>query len=127
MQDITPIIGEDVKIIESYGAGGFKVSDEKIDGTIFITAAIVNKLQSSDIDDTKLQNDVLALIENNQNDIEILLVGYGDESKFFSSDIEKKIKSSGVQIEYMNSGAAARTYNVLITEERKVAAILIAV
>ena len=125
MQDITPIIGENIKVIESYGGGGFTVSGQKIEGGIFIHSIVCETIKA-----TRLEGiDTDELINRNLKDknIEILLVGYGNESDFFSSKDEVKFKKAGLKLEYMNSGAAARTYNVLISEERNVAAILLAV
>jgi uncharacterized protein len=60
-------------------------------------------------------------------EIEVLLVGSGVDAKFFPTEIEQAIKQKRISIEYMNTGAASRTYNILLTEERKVAVVLIAV
>ena len=59
--------------------------------------------------------------------IEILLVGSGAVTDFFDSKTESAIRSNGVSIEYMDTGAACRTYNILLSEERKVATVLIKV
>jgi uncharacterized protein len=60
-------------------------------------------------------------------DIEVLLVGGGESAEFFSQGVESTLRARNINVEYMNTGAAARTYNVLLTEERKVAVVLIAV
>lgn len=60
----------------------------------------------------------------NDNNTEILLVGGGGPSTdFFPAETEKLLKQKKISVEYMDTGAAARTYNVLLTEERKVAVI----
>ncbi len=121
MQDITPIIDKRIKVIESYGAGGFTVSGEKIDSSIFLFQDFVKQVSANSIDDLSF-NDF-----NNLSDIDILIICTGEKSNFLDSDLEKNLKSKNVKIEYMNSGAAARTYNVLVSEERKVAGLIIAV
>lgn len=121
MQDITPIVDEKIKIIESYGGGGFKISGNRVDNSVFIFRDYFHKIDKSNIE-TITRQDISDLEE-----IEILLVGYGEESEFLPSSLEQDIKNAGVSIEYMNTGAAARTYNILVSEERKVATILIAV
>jgi len=122
MQDITPILGEEIKVIKSYGDDSFTVNEEKFKSSIFIFQNKALAISAKNIDEIKLE-DFSEFLE----DIEILIIGFGETSDFLSAKIEKEIKSHGVKIEYMNSGAAARTYNVLITEERKVAAVIIAV
>jgi uncharacterized protein len=41
--------------------------------------------------------------------------------------VRAALRSQGVVLEPMDTGAACRTYNVLLSEDRKVAAALIAV
>lgn len=125
MQDVTPIIGEEKKIIETYGNGGFKISDERFESSVIILPEEVSEISHEDI--SEISDASVETIISNSDNIEILLVGAGKASDFFEPEIEKNIKSKGISIEYMDTGAACRTYNVLLSEERKVAALLIAV
>jgi uncharacterized protein len=125
MQDISPLLGKNKKNIESYGNGGFKVAGERLEGNIIILPDSVHKFESANIENTK--TDSLTPITANADEIEVLLVGGGTSTEFFPNDIERFIRSYKMTIEYMDTGAAARTYNVLLSEERKVAVILIAV
>ena len=43
------------------------------------------------------------------------------------SFVESLLKEAGIGLDVMQTGAAARTYNILMAENRKVAAALIAV
>jgi uncharacterized protein len=125
MTDITPLIPAGKKIIESYGAGAFKVTGEKFENNIIIFPDSIHKFQSSNIENAKPED--IAEIEKKADEIEILLVGCGAATEFFSNEIEVKLKNKNINIEYMDTGAACRTYNVLLSEERKVAVVLIAV
>jgi uncharacterized protein len=125
MQDITPILSKNKKIIESYGNGGFKVAGEKFEGGLIILPDSVHRFESANIEATTQAH--LEPILNNIEDIEVLIVGCGKVTEFFSPAIENFFRSKKISAEYMDTGAAARTYNILLTEERKVAVVLIAV
>jgi uncharacterized protein len=125
MQDITPTLKSGKKVIESYGGGGFKISGTKYDFNVIVLPDSLYKFEVADIENA--QNHTLSPIIENAEEIEVLLVGCGDSVKFFPEEIEKMLKEKRINVEYMNTGAAARTYNVLLTEERKVAVVLIAV
>jgi uncharacterized protein len=59
--------------------------------------------------------------------IDILLVGTGADIAGFPPDLRQRLREAGFGVDVMQTGAAARTYNVLVAENRKVAAALIAV
>ncbi len=60
-------------------------------------------------------------------DIELLLVGTGLDIAAIDPALRGWLKDAGVGLDVMQTGAAARTYNILVAENRKVAAALIAV
>lgn len=125
MQDITPIIPKNKKQIESYGAGGFKINGEKFSGSIFLTPNKVIELNIKSVSD--FSEEIISKIENEIFSAEIILIGYGEQSNFLQPSIEKILRSQKISIEYMDTGAACRTYNILLSEGREIAAILIAV
>jgi len=59
--------------------------------------------------------------------VEILLLGCGREFGPRPRDLAADLKAAGIVLEWMDTGAACRTFNVLLSEERPVAAALIAV
>jgi uncharacterized protein len=59
--------------------------------------------------------------------IEILLFGGGRSLVPVADAIRAVLHEAGIAIEPMDTGAACRTYSVLVAEERRVAAALIAV
>ena len=59
--------------------------------------------------------------------IEVLLIGCGPELLWVPDDIRAGLRAAGIVVDGMDTGAACRTYNVLLSEERRVAAALIAV
>ena len=59
--------------------------------------------------------------------IDFLLIGTGADIAFIPPALRDPLKQAGIAVEGMATGAAARTYNVLVGEDRRVAAALIAV
>jgi len=59
--------------------------------------------------------------------IEHLLIGTGDELRHLARDLRQTLHEAGIRAEPMATGAAARTYTILLGENRRVAAALIAV
>ena len=58
-------------------------------------------------------------------DREIILLGTGAQLRFPRPEIIQPLMRSGVGVEVMDVQAACRTYNILVAEERKVAAALL--
>lgn len=59
--------------------------------------------------------------------IEFLLLGCGSNLQIPTQEIRDAFEAHDVGLEFMDTGAAVRTYNVLLAEKRAVAAALIAV
>ena len=58
---------------------------------------------------------------------EILLIGPGERMMLLPAPLKADLKAKGIGFDPMDTGAAARTFNVLTMEARRVAAVLIAV
>ena len=59
--------------------------------------------------------------------LEILLIGCGKSAKLIQPNLLVDVRNTGITVESMDTGAACRTFNVLIAEDRRVAAALIPV
>ena len=59
--------------------------------------------------------------------IEVLLVGTGTELRRLPEELKLALKSRGISSDPMSTGAAVRTFNIMLAEQRAVAAALIAV
>jgi uncharacterized protein len=55
---------------------------------------------------------------------EVVLLGTGERQRFPSADIRAAFAARGVGLEVMDLGAACRTYNILVQEERHAVAAL---
>ena len=56
---------------------------------------------------------------------EILIIGTGEIQQFISPSLYKDYIKNRIGIECMTNSAACRTYNILLSEHRKTALILI--
>ncbi len=124
MQDISGLPEEGQQLINSYGEGGFRVSGVRYDGSVLV---FPDRTQVWDIGsmDT-LSAASLQPVLDAEPAVEILLIGCGASMAYIEDDIRRALREKGITIDAMDSGAAARTYNVLLLEGRRVAAALIA-
>jgi uncharacterized protein len=111
--------------IDAYGRGGFRFAGMSHQGSILalpsgIAAWPVNSILSLTAGD-------LDLVLAEQPPVELLLIGTGREIAFLSNDVRERVRSAGIGVDVMQTGAASRTYNVLVAENRRVAAALVAV
>ncbi len=58
--------------------------------------------------------------------VEILMLGCGGRFAMVPAELRQALRAEGIALEAMDTGAACRTYNVLLAEDRRVAAALIA-
>jgi uncharacterized protein len=118
--DITPIIPANKKIITAYDSNNFTVSGEKYFSNIIIFADMVIPWKITH--DLNHIDNYLVLNEF-ASQIEILLIGTGSKHIILEKSLLLQLKSN-FNVEVMNSGAACRTYNILLAEGRNVAAAL---
>ena len=119
--DITPKTPPGRQIIQAYGEGGFRVSGEDHVGSVLVF------LDHTEAWSGELTDDGLQSIINADDRPEILVVGCGPVFMLPPEELRVALKAVGIALEWMDSAAACRTYNVLAIEERPIAAALIAV
>ncbi len=124
--DVTPLIPEGRQIIQGYGANGFRVSGVSYDRAVIVTPANTQAwdapAQFSDLS----EKDFSALTDQ-AGEIDVVLLGSGARGEFFPPKLRDALKGKGLVVEAMDTGAACRTYNVLMAEGRRVAAALMPV
>jgi uncharacterized protein len=123
--DITPTIPDGRQVIESYGGGGFKVSGQRYDGSIVVLPERTLVWPVRHIDDATAAS--FELLDDLNYRPEILLLGCGETLAPVPAALRDAVRRRGMALEPMDSGAACRTYNVLLSEGRLVAAALIAI
>ena len=111
--------------ITAYGNGGFRFADMSHRGSILCLPSGVYAWDVVVAGDLKVED--FAAVLSQLTPPAVLLLGTGVDQVFIDAAVEKALASAGITLEPMSTGAAARTYNILLAEKRKVAAALIAV
>jgi uncharacterized protein len=123
--DITPIISAGKKVIQGYGDGGFTINHERMEGSYIIFPEDVQQFAVSSYKDINVE--LIAPVIIYKPNIELLLIGTGPNMQMLGDSIRIHLKKHNIALEYMDTGAACRTYNILLAEGRDVAAVLVAV
>ena len=123
--DVTPLLRPGQQIIQSYAGGGFRVSGQAYQGGVIVwpeetvpwALSAFSNLQMSDFS-AVYEHDPLP---------DVVLFGTGAAQQFLLPALRLVLREKGLVIEVMGTGAACRTYNVLVAEGRRVAAALLPV
>ena len=111
--------------IDAYGNGGFRFADMSHRGSILALPSGIEAwavASAADIDPG-----TLARVLDEASEIEVLLLGTGNALVPLSRETRLALENAGLAADLMATGAAVRTFNVLLSEGRAVAAALIAV
>ncbi|RWO07972.1 MAG: hypothetical protein EOS07_16395 [Mesorhizobium sp.] len=111
--------------IEAYGNGGFRFADMSHRGSLLCLPSGIYGWEPAD--PLALTAADFAKLLNEADQVEILLVGAGKDLRPLPPALRAVLKAAGIAADPMSTGAAVRTYNVLLAENRAVAAALIAV
>jgi uncharacterized protein len=111
--------------IDAYGNGGFRFAGMSHRGSLLFLPSGIYGWEWTDPASLSLHSFEKVLAERER--IETLLLGTGTAQVFPPSQLRKAFVEAGIGLEPMSTGAAARTYNILLAEGRLVAAALIAV
>jgi len=110
--------------IDAYGNGGFRFADMSHRGSLLCLPDGIRSWHVASAEDLRLED--LAFVLSTLSPPSFLLLGTGDRQMFPSADIRMAFSRAAMGLEPMSTGAACRTYNVLLAEGRPVAAALIA-
>lgn len=111
--------------IDAYGNGGFRFADMSHRGSVLCLPSGIHGWEPHDPAILRL-SDFSRVLDQRQS-LHILLVGTGKELMPLPKELRLALKDAGIAAEPMATGSAVRTYNVLLAEDRAVAAALIAV
>jgi uncharacterized protein len=112
------------QVVEGYGPARFRISGEVYETSVIVFPELTIEWQIPSFEE--LTPSDFAPIMEAPEVIEILLLGCGTRMELVPRSLRDPLRAAGIVIEPMDSGAAARTYNVLLSEDRRVAAALIA-
>ncbi|MBI1214839.1 MAG: hypothetical protein GC185_03355 [Alphaproteobacteria bacterium] len=121
MVDVTPRIGADAKVIQSYSDKGFRISGVDYPSAVILSGAAAQAVPVGMVAD--LAPEHFAPLEGEE--VSYLVLGCGANAVLPAPAVMAALKDRGIVVEPMTTGAACRTYNVLLAEGRRVAALLI--
>lgn len=110
--------------IDAYGNGGFRFAGMSHKGSLLCLPSGIHAWEVTAMADLKPEQLGRALAGA---PLALLLLGTGSDLTLPSADVREACRSAGVALEIMATGAACRTYNILLAEGRSVGAALIAV
>src|SRR5690606_11126702 len=111
--------------IDAYGNGGFRFAEMSHRGSLLCLPAGMYAWSVTSASDVTMESLAPALAA--ADDIDVLLIGLGHDIVALPREIREAFRARNVSIEAIATGGAVRTYNVLMAEQRAVAAALIAV
>jgi len=115
---LTEIQYDSSKPIDGYGPGFFRIGGEKIEGAITVLPTGIASWGG--FEDTQA-------IVSAAADVDVVFVGTGAEIAHAPAAFRTVIEATGIGVEVMASPAACRTFNVLLSEGRRVALALLPV
>jgi len=120
--DVTPLIPADRQVIDSYGAASFRVSGVAHDGAILVFPDATLSWPAASMAEVTAAS--LAPVTSHGG-VEILLIGCGKKMVPVPRALRQTLREAGIVVDTMDTGAACRTYNILLAEDRRVAAALL--
>jgi len=125
--DLTPLIPGGRQIIESYGEGRFRVAGQLHSGAVLVFPDRTLAWHVAAASEASLDNLAPVLAAGRAGAVDLLLLGQGSRMLLVPQHLRLGLREAGVVLEPMDTGAACRTYNVLMAEGRRVATALIPV
>ena len=125
--DVTPLIPGGRQIIEGYGEGRFRVANLVYEGAVIVFLERTIAWPVAAAQDASLENLAPVIAAAREGSVDLLLFGQGKRMLLVPPALRQSLREAGIVVEPMDTGAACRTYNVLMAEGRRVAAALIPV
>ena len=107
--------------IDGYGPDGFRVAGEWHDGALILLADGPHAMAGAPTVQT------CAAVLEAADDLDLVIIGQGADIAPIPRDLRQALEAAGIGIEIMATPSACRTYNVLLTEDRRVGAVLVPV
>lgn len=111
--------------IDAYGNGGFRFAEMSHRGSLLILPSGIHGWAVGDMAELTAASFEPVFAE--RAEIEFVLLGTGAAQSWPEASVRQAFADNDLVVECMDTGAAVRTYNVLLAESRSVAAALIAV
>jgi uncharacterized protein len=111
--------------IDAYGKGGFRFAGMSHRGSLLCFPDGIWAWPITDL--TELNEAALRAAFERADGLDFFLIGAGRDPWALPEDLRQKFREVLLSVDAMATGAAVRTYNILLAENRRVGAGLIAV
>jgi uncharacterized protein len=122
--DITHAVPAGRQLIEGYRPGGFRIAGVQHAGSVLVLPERTLGWPVGVPEEITAAS--LAPITASEPPVELLIIGLGPRFGPVAAELRIALRRHGISIEAMATDAACRTYNVLLTEDRRVGVALIA-
>ena len=124
LEDLAHDLPAGRQLIQAHRPGGFTIGGARHQGSVLVLPARTLRWGVARFADLTLES--LAPLGGHEPAVEILILGCGARFAMVSPELRAGLRAQGMAVESMDTRAACRTFNVLLAEERRVAAALIA-
>lgn len=111
-----------LNIFTAYGEGYVSINNQRHEGNMIVLPTELRSAWTAARPDSLTEADMEQLLGLGT---EIVLLGTGSRLRFPPGPLLRPFAAAGIGLEVMDLQAACRTYNILATEGRKVAAALL--
>jgi uncharacterized protein len=119
-------MARDAPSIDAYGEGGFRLDGVRHEGSLLILQDAAHPWPVGSLAELTPQS-LQPVIDVGRAEVEFVLLGVGARNALPPRPVREALQRAGIGLEFMDTPAAARLYNVLTAEGRRLAAALIAV
>jgi uncharacterized protein len=123
--EFTPVVAAGRQLIQAYREGGFTVAGIRHEGSLLVMPERTLPWRVEALSAISVES--MAPITAAEPAVEILILGCGPSFAPAPPHLRDALGAHGIVVEAMATPAACRTFNVLLAEDRRVAAALIAV
>lgn len=111
--------------VDAYGDGGFRLAEQRFEGSVLVTPLGLYPWMPKAVEEITPAS--LAPIVEALGHFDFVIIGSGETTLRLPADARRRLESQAIFPDVMATGAACRTYNLMLSENRRVAAAFIAV
>ena len=106
--------------VDAYGPGGFRIEGVWHEASLIVTPGGVEEFTPP------VGEAVVARLAARATELDVVIIGQGPAFAPLEPAFRARLEAAGLGVETMATPAACRTYNLLLAEGRRVAAVLVA-
>ena len=119
-------MARDAPSVDAYGDGGFRLSGQRHDGSVLILQDVAQAWSVTRLSEITPQS-LAPVLDLGPREVEFVLMGMGSVNALPPRAVRDALAAAGIGLEFMDTPTAARLYNLLTSEGRRLAAALIAI